>query len=168
MRRRRGQGRRTREKDTRLSGCKPNKARHRGIMGRELNQIENRGHGKIVDHQSRSGIIRGISFKMEIMRCKLRRNGDRWQKKPNTSLAYQGRRWSTAIFMRVRFVSVRLCTCICIVAHSLLGGCVAISVDKGQHRGRESFPCVTGNSKGDHYQVGPHLQDDMGKVCCTM
>jgi hypothetical protein len=59
MRRRRGQGRRTREKDTRLSGCKPNKARHRGIMGRELNQIENRGHGKIVDHQSRSGIIRG-------------------------------------------------------------------------------------------------------------
>jgi hypothetical protein len=96
-----------------------------------------------------------ISFKIEIMRCK--EMGITGKRKPNTSLAYQGCRWSTAIFMRVRFVSVRLCTCICIVAHSLFGGVHCHPVDKGQHRGRESFPCVTGNSKGDHYQVGPHL-----------
>jgi hypothetical protein len=41
--------------------------------------------------------------------------------------------------------------------------------DGGQHKGRESFPCVTGNSIGDHCAVGPHLQVDMmGKVRCTM
>ncbi|CAG8100911.1 unnamed protein product [Penicillium nalgiovense] len=129
----------------------------------ELNQIEGMGKSWITNREVE--LSGEVSFKIEIMRCKLRRMGIAGKRKPNTSLAYQGCRWSTAIFMRVRFVSVRLCTCICIVAHSLFEGFIAISVDKGQHRGRESFPCVTGNSKGDHYQVGPHLQDDMEKVC---
>lgn len=53
---------------------------------------------------------------------------------------------------------------------AFLGGALpSMLTDDGQHRDRESFSCVMGNSKGDHYQVGKHLQDDIvGKVCCHM
>ena len=155
MRRRRGQERRPEKKTRDYPDANPIRLATGGIMERERNQIEDRGHGEIVDHQSRSGIIRGNQ--LQDWDHEMQRNGNHWQKKTKHLACVSG---MSLVNCNIHACSFRFSSSMYLHMYRCtfaFWGVHCHPVDKGQHRGRESFPCVTGNSKGDHYQVGPHL-----------